>query len=128
MTFNIGSQQGNINNVAGNQTIHGGQHGDFTTASGPRALLGFLRTELDRVGLPPVIACQVNDEVASLDAELGSPTPDRPTVAQRLVQITRLLASAGAVVTASGPLAGVLSSFAGWLGPIGDSVLRAIAR
>ena len=28
MTFNIGNQQaGVVNNVAGNQTIHGGQHG-----------------------------------------------------------------------------------------------------
>ncbi|QDQ09470.1 hypothetical protein [Streptomyces spectabilis] len=128
MTFNIGSQQGNINNVAGNQTIHGGQRGEFTAAPDPRALLGVLRTELNRVGLPPDTARQVNDEVVSLDAELGSLTPDRPAVAQRLVQITRLLASTGAVVTAGGALAGVLSSFAGWLGPIGDSVLRAISR
>lgn len=128
MTFNIGSQQGNINNVAGNQAIHGGQQGNFTAASDPRALLGALRAELDRMSLPPDIARQVNGEVTSLDAELGSQTPDRPTVAQRLVRITRLLASAGTMVTTGGALAGVLSSFAAWLGPIGDSLRHAMTR
>ncbi|NNN30009.1 hypothetical protein HLK59_06470 [Streptomyces sp. S3(2020)] len=128
MTFNIGSQQGNINNVAGNQTIHGGQHGEFTTATDPRAMLGLLSSELDRLGLAPHVARQVNGEVASLRAELDSPSPDRTTMAQRLVQIVSLVTTAGAVVTAGGALAGALSSFAGWLGPIGDSVLHAIAR
>ncbi|WP_405957259.1 hypothetical protein [Streptomyces phaeochromogenes] len=127
MTFNIGNQQGgSINNVTGNQTIHGGQQGHLTAAADPRALLGTLCAELERVSLPPDIARLINGEVASLDAELGSPAPDRPTVAQRLVRITSLLASAGAVVTAGGALAGVLSSFAAWLGPIGDSVLHTI--
>ncbi|MER6242747.1 hypothetical protein [Streptomyces griseorubiginosus] len=126
MTFNIGSQQGNINNVAGDQTIHGGQHGQFATATDPRAMLGVLRTELDRLGLPPDVAHQVNTEVESLDAELASPAPDRPTMADRLVRITRLVTAAGAAVTAGGTLAGALTSLAAWLGPIGDSVLRLI--
>lgn len=128
MTFNIGSQQGNINNVEGGQTIYGGQQGNFTTVSDSQALLGALRAEIDRMGLPPGIARQVSDEVASLDTELRSPAPDRPVVAQRLVRITRLLGSVGAVVTAGGALAGVLSSFAAWLGPIGDSLRQAITR
>ena len=128
MTFNIGSQQGNINNVAGDQTIHGGQHGQFATAMDPHAMLGLLRSELDRLALPPDVASRVNAEVASLDAELGSPSPDRTTMAQRLVRITRLVTMAGAAVTAGGTLAGALSSFAAWLGPIGDSVLRAIGQ
>ncbi|WP_406221391.1 hypothetical protein [Streptomyces canus] len=126
MSFNIGSQQGNINNVAGDQTIHGGQHGQFAMATDPRAMLDLLRSELDRLALPPDVASQVNTEVASLDAELASPSPDRTTMAQRLVQITRLVTAAGAAVTAGGTLAGALSSFAAWLGPIGDSVLHAI--
>jgi len=126
VTFNIGSQQGNINNVAGDQTIHGGQHGQFATATDPRAMLGVLRTELDRLGLPPDVAHQVNTEVESLDAELASPAPDRPTMADRLVRITRLVTAAGAAVTAGGTLAGALTSLAAWLGPIGDSVLRLI--
>ncbi|MDT0482929.1 MULTISPECIES: hypothetical protein [Streptomyces] len=126
MSFNIGSQQGNINNVAGDQTIHGGQHGQFAMTTDPRAMLDLLRSELDRLALPPEVASQVNTEVASLDAELASPSPDRTTMAQRLVQITRLVTAAGAAVTAGGTLAGALSSFAAWLGPIGDSVLHAI--
>ncbi|WP_020133373.1 hypothetical protein [Streptomyces sp. 351MFTsu5.1] len=126
MTFNIGSQQGNINNVAGDQTIHGGQHGQFAATADPRAMLGVLRTELDRLALPPDVARQVNTEVESLDAELASPAPDRPTMADRLVRITRLVTAAGAAVTAGGTLAGALTSLAAWLGPIGDSVLRVI--
>ncbi|MFC8359144.1 hypothetical protein ACFUIY_04640 [Streptomyces griseorubiginosus] len=126
MTFHIGSQQGNINNVAGDQTIHGGQHGQFVTATDPRAMLGVLRTELDRLALPPDVARQVNTEVESLDAELASPAPDRPTMAERLVRITRLVTAAGAAVTAGGTLAGAITSLASWLGPIGDSVLRVI--
>ncbi|MEU5044786.1 hypothetical protein [Streptomyces griseorubiginosus] len=126
MTFNIGSQQGNINNVAGDQTIHGGQHGQFATATDPRAMLGVLRSELDRLALPPDVARQVNTEVESLDAELASPAPDRPTMAERLMRITRLVTAAGGAVTAGGTLAGALTSLAAWLGPIGDSVLRVI--
>ncbi|MFF4031481.1 hypothetical protein ACFYZ2_17310 [Streptomyces sviceus] len=128
MTFNIGSQQGNINNVAGDQTIHGGQHGQFAMTTDPRAMLGLLRSELDRLELPPDVASQVHTEVASLDAELASPSPDRTTMAQRLVRITRLVTATGAAVTAGGTLAGALTSFAAWLGPIGDSVLRAIGQ
>lgn len=128
MTFNIGSQQGNINNVAGDQTIHGGQHGQFATVVDPHAMLSLLRSELDRLPLPPDVGSRVNAEIASLGAELASPSPDRPTMAQRLVRITGLVTAAGAVVTAGGTLAGVLSSFAAWLGPIGDSVLRVIGQ
>ncbi|MFG2725535.1 hypothetical protein [Streptomyces canus] len=126
MSFNIGSQQGNINNVAGDQTIHGGQHGQFAMTTDPRAMLDLLRSELDRLALPPDVASQVNAEVESLDSELASPSPDRTTMAQRLVQITRLVTAAGAAVTAGGTLAGALSSFAAWLGPVGDTVLHAI--
>jgi hypothetical protein len=126
VSFNIGSQQGNINNVAGDQTIHGGQHGQFAMTTDPRAMLGLLRSELDRLALPPDVASQVNAEVASLDAELASPAPDRTTMAQRLVRIARLVTAAGGAVTASGTLAGALSSFAAWLGPVGASVLHAI--
>ncbi|MFF3468331.1 hypothetical protein ACWCQN_37665 [Streptomyces sp. NPDC001984] len=129
MTFNIGSQQGNINNIAGDQTIYGGQHGTFHGApQDPGELVVRLREALDRTALPPDVAAEVRDEVAGLNAAVTSPTPDRPHAADRLARITRILASAGALTAAAGPVAGALVALAQWLGSLGEPVLQALGR
>ncbi|MFE8950348.1 hypothetical protein [Streptomyces sp. NPDC007856] len=129
MTFNIGSQQGNINNIAGDQTIHGGQHGTFHGApQDPGELVVRLREALDRTALPPDVAAKVRNEVAGLKAAITSPTPDRPDAADRLARITRILTSAGALTAAAGSVAGTLVALAQWLGSLGDPVLQALGR
>ncbi|MEV0532866.1 hypothetical protein [Kitasatospora sp. NPDC050463] len=128
MVFNIGNQQGGvINNVAGDQTVRGGLSGHFTAdGQDVRVLVGDLRTAVERAQLPPVLAPEVRTELDALDTEVARPEPDREAVAGRLTRITRLLTSAGALVAAGTGLLGPLSALAGWLGALGQPILRAL--
>ncbi|WP_030268143.1 hypothetical protein [Streptomyces sp. NRRL B-24484] len=128
MVFNIGNQQGGVvNNVAGDQTVHGGQSGHLTAdGQDVRALVGELRAAVDRAQLPPAVAPEVRSELDSLDAEVARPEPDRAAVAGRLTRTTRVLASAGAFVGAGAALIRPISALAGWLGPLGLPALHAL--
>ncbi|MEV8098069.1 hypothetical protein [Kitasatospora sp. NPDC085879] len=128
MVFNIGNQQGGVvNNVAGDQTVHGVLSGHLTAdGQDVRALVGELRSAVDRAQLPPAVAPEVRSELESLDAEVARPDPDREAVAGRLTRITRLLTSAGALVSAGAGLIRPISSLAGWLGTLGLPILQAI--
>ncbi|MFF8772998.1 hypothetical protein [Kitasatospora sp. NPDC015120] len=128
MVFNIGSQQGGVvNNVAGNQVVHGGQSGHLTAdGQDVRELLGELRAAVERAPLPGAVAPEVRSELDALDTEAARPEPDREEVASRLGRVTRLLSSAGALVAAGTGLIGPISALAGWLGTLGGPILRAI--
>ncbi|MER7702614.1 hypothetical protein ABTX81_06935 [Kitasatospora sp. NPDC097605] len=128
MVFNIGSQQGGVvNNVAGDQTVHGGQRGRLTAdGRDVRELVGELRTAVDRAPLPPAVAPEVHSELDALDTEVTRPEPDREAVAGRLTRVTRMLSSAGALVAAGTGLIGPLSALAGWLGTLGRPILQAL--
>ncbi|MFE6869190.1 hypothetical protein ACFVFS_21855 [Kitasatospora sp. NPDC057692] len=128
MVFNIGSQQGGvINNVAGDQTVHGGQRGHLTAdGRDVRELVGELRAAVEREPLPPAVAPEVRSEIDALDTEVARPEPDREAVAGRLTRVTRLLTSAGALVTAGTGLIGPISALAGWLGTLGRPILQAL--
>ncbi|MGW6914361.1 hypothetical protein ACWGB8_11140 [Kitasatospora sp. NPDC054939] len=128
MVFNIGSQQGGVvNNVAGNQTVHGGQSGHLTAdGQDVRHLVGDLRSAVDRAQLPPAVAPAVRSELESLDTEVAQPDPDREEVAGRLTRITRLLASAGAFASAGTGLIQPITALAGWLGTLGQPILQAL--
>ncbi|MEU2630450.1 hypothetical protein [Kitasatospora sp. NPDC007106] len=128
MVFNIGNQQGGVvNNVAGNQTVHDGQSAVFT-AGGQQArdLVRDLRTAIEQTPLPPAVEPQVRAELDSLDAEVTRPEPDRQTVATRLGRITRLLSTTGTLATAGTRLIGPIGALAGWLGTLGQPILRTI--
>ncbi|WP_380282355.1 hypothetical protein [Kitasatospora purpeofusca] len=128
MVFHIGSQQGGvINNVAGDQTVHGGQRGRLTAdGRDVRELVGELRAAVDRAPLPPAVAPEVRSELDALDTEVARPEPDREAVAGRLTRVTHLLSSAGALVAAGTGLIGPLSALAGWLGTLGGPILQAL--
>ncbi|PBC67521.1 hypothetical protein BX265_8130 [Streptomyces sp. TLI_235] len=128
MVFNIGNQQGGVvNNVAGDQTVHGGLSGHLTAdGQDVRALVGELRSAVDRAQLPPAVAPEVRSELESLDAEVARPDPDREAVAGRLTRITRLLTSVGALVSAGTGLIRPISALAGWLGTLGLPILQAL--
>ncbi|MFE7558448.1 hypothetical protein [Kitasatospora sp. NPDC057500] len=128
MVFNIGSQQGGVvNNVAGNQTVHGGQTGRLTAdGRDVRELVGDLRTAVEQAPLPPAVAPEVRSELDAVETEVARPEPDREAVAGRLTRVTRMLSSAGALVTAGTALIGPLSALAGWLGTLGRPILQAI--
>lgn len=114
MVFNIGSQQGNINNVAGNQTIHGGQHGSFATAHLVESAVELAST-LRRLGMDPAAV-----DAVEVQRELERAQPNRVHIASRLTRIARsVTAIAGAEAAVHRPLV----ALAGWLGALGAPIL-----
>ncbi|WP_066374987.1 hypothetical protein [Herbidospora mongoliensis] len=122
MTFNIGNQHAaNINNVGGDQTIHGGQRGTVH-AGEPNDWAQSLVTRLRALGLQDEAA-----EAELIRAELARSQPDREAVATRLERLTGALTSAGAIAQAGQSLHGPLSALAGWLGALGAPVMQALS-
>jgi hypothetical protein len=119
MAFNIGSQQaGIINNVEGNQTIHGGQTG----SAGPRMLLDRVREELAALPLPAGLATQVHADLNEVDAALATPQPDQQAAVGRLGRAIGALKSAGLLATAGSGLATSLSALVDSFGRLGEPV------
>jgi hypothetical protein len=124
MTFNIGSQTGGvINNVGRDQHITGGQQGIVTTEAARQAVRD-LMAGLSASALDEKTAQQARSHTDEIDAELGKGEPDRPRVANAVERLTRLLTSAGSLVTAGAALVGPLQTLAGWLGELGTPVLQ----
>ena len=126
MVFNIGSQQaGIISNVGRDQTVSEGQHATFLAGvAAARNEIRRIRDELDRLELPPDIGPAARAEIDSLDAELANDDVDKQAVATRLTRLTRLLKSAGALVSAGAALAAPLGALASWIGPLGQPILQ----
>ncbi len=121
MPFNIGSQQaGVINNVDGDQTIHGGQTGNAVTD--PRALLDRVRQEL--ATLPSAITSRVYPELDAVDAELAAPQPNQPAAISRLGRVINTLTSAGALAMTGSGLLASLTALANSFGQLGRPLLR----
>lgn len=120
MTFNINNQNANqINNVAGNQYIQGGQHGIVVTTQDARRLAAELRRALP----PAALDRRARAAIDEVDAGLAGRQPDRPRVAAGLERLTRLLSAAGVLARAGAALIEPLRGLAGWLGALGAPVL-----
>jgi len=120
MTFNIGSQQANqINNVEGNQYLHGGQHGAVMTTQDARQVAADLRQALPSAALDRQDERVARAAIDEIDAGLAGTQPDRPRVERGVERLTRLLSAAGALAGAGAALAAPLSGLAGWLGGLG---------
>ena len=126
MAFNIGNQNaGTINNVEGDQHVHGGQH---TTARihqdlrQGRDALADLRSALDAA---PVVRQDpvAQREVDRIDEAMSGPEPDRAAAASALERLTRRLTSLGALAAAGAALIAPISALAEWLGPVAASVI-----
>jgi len=125
MTFNIGSQTGGvINNVQGDQKITGGQHGTLVTTGDAQQALGSLRQAVAAAGLDETAAAQAHAQLAEMDTTLRAAQPDRSRFARVLERLTRLLAATGSLVTSGAALVGPLQALAGWLGALGEPILR----
>lgn len=121
MTFNIGNQNaGTINNVDGDQHIHGGQHAVVQTGPALDALAA-LRLAVEAV---PAAAEDVmtRAEVERIDAALQGET-DRRQASAALERLTRRLQSIGALAAAGTALFEPLRRLAEWLGPLAGNVL-----
>jgi hypothetical protein len=121
MTFNIGSQHAaNINNVAGDQVIHGGQAGYADS----RVLLDRVRHEVGTLRLPPPLLTRVNAELEAIDTELGTPRSDKQSAAGRLGRLVSLLKSAGVLATSGSGLMTSLTALANSFGALGEPIGR----
>lgn len=124
MTFHIGSQDAHvINNVARDQWNQ-----VVTSDDEARSQLRQLRASLEGSGLPPALCRQGRAYLDQAEAEVGRGPESKPAVADRLKQLTQVLASAGALATAGGALLGPLGALAGWLGGVGKPILDIINR
>ena len=124
MTFNIGNQQaGAINNVVGDQTIHGGQHGALVLdVERGRMLLAELRRQVAAASLPDGERTAALGDIDACERALDGNEPDARSLASRLGAVAQVVVTAGAVVAAGTGIGGALAAIAAWLGPMGNSI------
>ena len=122
--FNIGSQQAaNINNVAGDMNIAGGQQITVTLADARRDI-ALLQQGLNGVALPSTDRQTAAQALAGAAQELAKPDPNKHVVASRLETFAQVLSKVGGVATASVALLEPLQRLAVFLGPVGQAVLH----
>ena len=120
MTFNIGNQTGGIiNNVAGDQTIHGDQRGQAVTSQEAREAARNLLEELERPG-PPAAARR---QAQGIDAEMRSRGPDKSRVAGLVEGLARMIATGAGWARAGTAILGSIRILATWLGALGVPIL-----
>jgi hypothetical protein len=126
MSFNIGSQHANmINNVQGDQTIHGGQHATITTPTEARRAIRELREEIAALGGDDSATDEAVRELDEMEHALEEEEdPDKAELGRRLGRVTEILSSAGAIVSAGAGIGSAIVRIATWLGPFGAAALR----
>jgi hypothetical protein len=129
VSFNIGQQNGGvINNVAGDQTIYGGQTGTIVSVQEALAAVGQVRRELDGCALAPDTRAAATRELHGMEQDLRQPSPDKATIGESLTRLTKLLVTTGALATGTTSLLSALSGLATWLGHFGTTALRLLSR
>jgi hypothetical protein len=118
---------GVINNIDGDQVIHGGQHGTLVTSEDARRAVHDLRDALAAAALDGATAAEARARVAEIDAEVHAPEPDKRRAAGPLKRLVKLLADAGSLATAGAALIGPLQTLAGWLGAHGAAIIGLLA-
>ena len=111
-----------MNNVAGDQTVHGGQHGTVVSTADALRAVSDLRAALDAAALDGPAAAEARAAVDEVERELAAPEPDRGRVAGQLERLTRTVSAAGALAAAGSALVAPLHALAVWLGPLGSHV------
>jgi hypothetical protein len=122
MTFNIGSQTGGvINNVAGNQTISGGQHGVAVGSREARQAADNLVEALRHSQLQTDAV--VMDQTQRIQAEMRTADPDKSKVAACLDKLVNVVSTADAWAKAGAAVVGPIRTLATWLGALGGPIL-----
>ena len=115
-------------NMADKMTIYGNQYGTMAADEGARQAVRDLRTALAAAPLDRATRTRAGDQAAEIDAAMRAPQPDKSRIAGLLNQLTRLLAGAGALATASAALIGPLHTLVAWLGTLGVPILHLLPR
>jgi hypothetical protein len=127
MTFHIGSQHAEmINNVAADQTIHGGQNVSIASQAEALAVVQQLRRELERAALTGESRSAANRALGDIERELHRSRPDAPTIGDRLARLTNVVVSAGALATGGTTLLTAIKGLATWLGAAGNATIALV--
>jgi hypothetical protein len=124
--FNIGSQHGNVSNVAGDMTVYGGQHYTGFPAELIRQELGNLQNAISEMGLDPAVQEKLAALLANADHELSRTGCDAKKVARPIERLAGLLKNIGAIAVSGAALIDPLQRIASWLGPAGQAILHLI--
>jgi hypothetical protein len=125
MTFNIGNQHAAVvNNVAGDQTVHGGQHGYVMVPPEVIAAVRAVRAHLSDLDLDADDHARADADLANLDHQLITGQTTHRDTADRLSRLLTAARQAGAIITAASSLGTAITTIAHWLGPVGTTLLH----
>jgi hypothetical protein len=125
--FNIGSQHGNVSNVAGDMTVYGGQHYTARPADRIGRELRTIQGIISAMNLDPAARKAAAGFLADADRELGKSRHDAKKVARPIERLTRLLRDIGAIAAGGAALINPLTCIASGLGAAGQAILHLIA-
>ncbi|MCI0635638.1 MAG: hypothetical protein L0206_17240 [Actinobacteria bacterium] len=125
-TFHIGSQQGNITNIGGDQVVYGGQQIQVVIAQMPEVeeQLRLVREAFDRMQLADAVRDEAGTALREAEEAAGRTEPDPTRVAGGIERFASILKAAGALAAAGVGLLTPLQTIAAALGPLGRSLLR----
>jgi hypothetical protein len=126
VTFNIGSQHGNVSNVADDMTVYGGQHYTALPADTIRQELKNILTIISAIELSPEARKNAAALLADAGRELGQPGCEAERVARPVKRLAGLLSDIGAISAAGASLIGPFQAIASWLGRAGQAILYLI--
>jgi hypothetical protein len=116
MTFNIGNQSAHVvNNVAGDQTVHGGQAGGTSDAPALLELLAAVRGAVADAELAEPTRTAVTDNLDALEGSVATGT-ETHTWRARFDDVLSLLAGAAGAVSNWGVLQTAISELGRGLG------------
>jgi len=126
VNFNIGSQHGNVSNVAGDMTAYGGQYYTAVPADMIKQELENIHRIISIMELSPEGRKRAAALLADADRELGQPGCDAEKVARPVKRLAGFLSDIGAIAAAGAALIGPFQAIASWLGPAGQAILHLI--
>jgi hypothetical protein len=125
MVFNIRNQTGGVvNNVEGDQHIHGDQHGAAVSTDQARQAVRALHSRLAGSGLNDRLLMNAKECLDEVEKEIQRDEPDRSHVAKPLQKFTEIATAAGAVASLVAPL----QTFIAWLGHLGQPIAQILSR
>jgi hypothetical protein len=125
--FNIGSQHGNISNVAGDMTSYGSQQ---YNAPPPIAIgheIARLQQAISAMGLDPRLQRSASELLADAQQRVDQPRPDAKKIARPIERLTKLLKEPGLIAAGGAALIGPLQQIAVALGTSGQAILHLIS-
>jgi hypothetical protein len=125
MTFNIGHQHAAVvNNVAGDQTVHGGQYGYVLAPPEVIAAVRAVRAHLNELPLGADLHARADAELADLDHQMITGRTTQRDTADRLSRLLAAARQTGAIITSASSLGTAISTIAHWLGPLGSTLMH----